>query len=382
MNENDLKLLLTKFLVDGNLRLIKQQLFWNDIVEYTSFLDKAAPRQRIWHVFNGTKKPLCLVCGANVNFFGKNYSKVCSVRCAGKCDEIKQKYKNTIQNKYRVENISQILSVKQKKKENSIIKYGVDNPAKSSEIKEKTTETNIKKYGYKSALRNSEIIIKTTKTNYIKYVTKNVMQNSEIKKRLKQTMLDRYGVDNPSKVKIFQEKKKITLFQNYGGEYVFQCPELVEKIKNTILQKRGVIFNMWDDIVADRVIKSRYKHKEFIFPSGRIDLVLGYEDIALSILLKEGMIENKISTTKKEMPKIFWWDEINSRYRRYYPDIFILDDKTFIEVKSAYTAAPPFQPTINAKIKACQTAGYNVRLMIIDKKTGNCLNSYFESSVI
>jgi G:T-mismatch repair DNA endonuclease (very short patch repair protein) len=61
-----------------------------------------------------------------------------SVRC---------KQKNTLKQKYGVENISQIEDVKQKKKQQCINKYGVDNNFKSAEIKNKIKEYWQREYG-------------------------------------------------------------------------------------------------------------------------------------------------------------------------------------------------------------------------------------------
>lgn len=53
---------------------------------------------------------------------------------------------------------------KDKIKETLLEKYGVDNPLKCPEIKEKVEQTNLKKYGYKVALNNPEIYAKGQQT--------------------------------------------------------------------------------------------------------------------------------------------------------------------------------------------------------------------------
>lgn len=60
---------------------------------------------------------------------------------------VRLKQKNTLKQKYGVDNISQIEQVKQKKKTQCLEKYGVDNNFKSAEIKEKIKEFWQREYG-------------------------------------------------------------------------------------------------------------------------------------------------------------------------------------------------------------------------------------------
>ena len=60
------------------------------------------------------------------------------------------------------------------------------------------------------------------------------------------------------------------------------------------------------------------------------------------------------------------------KLRVYYPDI-LLENKTFVEVKSTYTLEMA-KSEFKAKIKAVYKAGYTIAAMVMDAK-GNLLKS-------
>lgn len=84
-------------------------------------------------------------------------------------DQISKKIRETLLDKYGVENVSQIDEVKKKKVETLQKNLGVDNPFKSEKIKQKIKETLIQKFGVDSP-RKSEVLnrkaIETTKRNW------------------------------------------------------------------------------------------------------------------------------------------------------------------------------------------------------------------------
>lgn len=98
-------------------------------------------------------------------------------------DEIKILIKNTMIEKYGVENISQLDTIKEKKKNTLFKNYGVNNPLQSPEIREKIKNANIEKYG----------------------VDHN-MKSKEVREKVKNTFLENYGVDNPSKSDLVKNK--------------------------------------------------------------------------------------------------------------------------------------------------------------------------------
>jgi len=78
-----------------------------------------------------------------------------------------------------------------------------------------------------------------------------------------------------------------------------------------------------------------YGYKNFVFPSGKVVRIQGYENFAIRDLLNDGVPEEAIITGKKLIPVIPYKFEGNNRL--YYPDIYIPSKNLIIEVKSLYT---------------------------------------------
>jgi len=104
----------------------------------------------------------CNFCKKQLKFkrLSIGYAKYCSSLCSNKSEQTKNKYKNTMMNK-----------------------YGVDNSFKSEEVKSKIKETNLKKYGSDVYIVSEDCL--TKKNN---------------------TLLNKYGVDHYSKTDIFKMK--------------------------------------------------------------------------------------------------------------------------------------------------------------------------------
>ena len=104
------------------------------------------------------------------------------------------------------------------------------------------------------------------------------------------------------------------MFKKYGYENPSQCP-----------------------IIADKKTKNSYNRKLYILPSGKEEYIQGYEHFALDKLIKEEFIEETdIITGCKNVPTIWYNDELGKKHR-HYVDIFIKSMNKFIEVKSTWT---------------------------------------------
>lgn len=97
---------------------------------------------------------LCLNCGKPNKFrgFAKRCGTYCSTKCMANSKEIQNKRKDTIVDKYGVENISQIVEVKEKKKKINQEKFGVDYYFQSEEGKEKIKDTMIERHGVENPM--------------------------------------------------------------------------------------------------------------------------------------------------------------------------------------------------------------------------------------
>lgn len=220
------------------------------------------------------------------------------------------KQKQTVQNKYGVDNVFKSNKIREKIKNTFITKYGVDNPSKFDEFKNNILETKMNRFNIKNKVTDEE------KKQYLldKYGTINFRSSEIIKIKIKNTWIEKYGVEHISKLNSIKEQKKKTSIQKYGCECPIQFPEISEK-----------------------ATKSRYKQKVFELPSGKQIFVQGYEPFALKDLLENEQIdENDILVGCKNVPEIWYYDK-NEKKHRHYVDIYIVSQNRCVEIKSEWT---------------------------------------------
>ena len=114
--------------------------------------------------------------------------------------------------------------------------------------------------------------------------------------------------------------------------------------------------------------KSCFKRKEYIFPSGRIDLVQGYEPQALDILI-QSYEEDNIVTSNREIESLCGEMKytFEGKEHKYYTDVYIKSSHTFIEIKSDYTFEIEKEKNLK-KREACINAGINFEFWIMGKE--------------
>lgn len=109
-----------------------------------------------------------------------------------------------------------------------------------------------------------------------------------------------------------------------------------------------------------------YLTYDYVFPSGRIERVQGYEGKALDFLLQEHTEEDIIVNKKKirERIGVITYVDSNHSVRRYIPDIYVPSKNLVVEVKSEWTFE--VQRETNEKKKhACISKGINFEFMIL-----------------
>lgn len=157
--------------------------------------------------------------------------------------QIREKSKKTNLEKYGVENANQSSIVQEKAKKTNLERYGVEYPAQSKEVQEKMENTMMERYGVKHAAQSKEFLEKMQKTTMDRYGVENASQAVEIKEKKKQTFLERYGVESVSQIEEFKEenrkKMKKTNLERYGVEYPSQSAEIREQMKQTNLERYG-----------------------------------------------------------------------------------------------------------------------------------------------
>ena len=117
----------------------------------------------------------------------------------------------------------------------------------------------------------------------------------------------------------------------------------------------------------EKASKNAYKPKDFLFPSGRIARIQGYEAFALNELLQnENIDEEDIVLGCKNVPVIWYYDDLLKKHR-HYVDIYIPSQKRCIEVKSTWTASKK-KDNIWLKQKFGKELGYIYEIWIYDAK--------------
>jgi hypothetical protein len=114
----------------------------------------------------------------------------------------------------------------------------------------------------------------------------------------------------------------------------------------------------------DRYQKNLKKHKKYIFPSGNIRHVQGYEHFALNDLLKL-YNEDEIKTNRKDIPRIKYIN--NNKEKYYFPDIYLPLINKIIEIKSTWTYKCDIE-IIKLKKIATELLEYDYEIWIYDNK--------------
>ena len=94
---------------------------------------------------------------------------------------VRNKTKNTVYSKYKVQNVAQLNSSKIKTRDTNLEKYGVEYPLQNSKILQTQINTNLQKYGVERPLQHEEFKQKQLQTCLEKYGNKHVNKIEQIK---------------------------------------------------------------------------------------------------------------------------------------------------------------------------------------------------------
>ena len=146
----------------------------------------------------GTQIRKCVICGSRINYklSKKGTAYFCSNACrrSPKGHEIWQEnLKKSVNEKYGVDNVSQLTSTREKVRATNLERFGVENVSQSNVVKEKIKNTNLERYG---------------ETNPAK--------SEKVKEKIRQTFIDFYGVTYPAKnPEIAKKISKTALANSY-----------------------------------------------------------------------------------------------------------------------------------------------------------------------
>jgi hypothetical protein len=277
--------------------------------------------------------------------------------------EIRDKAKKTHLERHGCEFPLQTNAAKEKAKQTFQDKYNVSNPMQCKAVQDKAKQTNMERYGVEHNLQRESVKAKIKETLLDRYGVENPMMHNDVKDKCKITNLQRYGFESHNTSDDVQVKKKNTLLTKYGVENPMHSEEVKERLKQSCLEKYGVENPMQVPEINDKACKNAFRYKEYMFPCGEVRLVQGYEPFALDALIKDGHNVDNIVTDKSKVPEI--WYEHNNSKRRYFPDIYLLNTNTIIEVKSMWTFEREKDKNL-LKAEACKAATFNFEFWIFD----------------
>lgn len=162
-----------------------------------------------------------------------------------------------------------------KAKQTMLDKYGYDYGCNSETAIKHRVETSIKRYGVDNPLKLKEIRDKGTSIIKNKYnVKKSSLESPEVREKAKQTLLSRYGVDNIMKLEKYKKKHQNTMFSKYNVIAGFltenginshkqgtkskinkKFVEMIQQITNkTIKQEKSIIKYIYDIQIGDDLL--------------------------------------------------------------------------------------------------------------------------------
>ena len=195
--------------------------------------------------------------------YSKSRHDFCSLTCAKKNTDVREKTKNTNLARYGSVSPMQNEVIKEKTKNTFMERYGVESAFNMKDIKEKTEKTILDKYGSIEEFQKAKIE-KSRKTKQIKYA-KNTNEFKDLRKRIEKTNLKKYGVKcNLCMPEIIKKNKLI----HTGNQ------DIVNKIKETNLKRYGIETPFYNDEVNkkatlaknNKVFSKILKMKEYVIP--------------------------------------------------------------------------------------------------------------------
>lgn len=239
-------------------------------------------------------------------------------------------------------NLFQIPEIKEKIKETCLVKYGFDHPMKNKEIKNKAEQTCLRKYGVKWAFTSQETYEKIKIYNLEKWGVDNCMKSKVFhlyyRAKIIQTCMERYGTEWFVMSTTFADK----MMEKYGSKYFVQTKEF----KKQMIEKYGFEHALQNFELFKKAMGKSFSTKTYTMPSGKVYLVMGYENHCLDLLLsmkKSDLVKdiyNESNISLDNIPIIDYVDQ-NKTKRRYFPDVAIIDENKniikIIEVKSIWT---------------------------------------------
>lgn len=279
--------------------------FYEYIVENYTDKYRISWSESLYWYFHGLKEaPVCDCCGKPVKLinFVQGYQRYCCKKCMLEDPERYKRIRQTIKDKYGVENIQSCEWVRAKVRKTCEEKYGGPGPMCSAEIRKKSSQTCLEKYG-----------------------VDNVGKSKEIHEKSKQTNLKRYGVESATLLKRSIDNHLKSLDKRHKQRY----PDLIEMMPDRQMKIR----------CPHEGVCNRCLEKFFIIPNQtyRDRLRLGIEPCTrlLPITDNHSTPEVKVRLWLDNHGIIYKTND-RSLLKKLELDIYIPEHKLAIEVNGCY----------------------------------------------
>ena len=202
--------------------------------------------ERLFIYFNPHATGLCKVCGRPTKFrnFKSGYPIYCSSKCSNSDPDKKETCRQTVINRYGVENVSKSSVVKDRICNTFKEKYGVEWVGQSKEVQAKQKATCIEKYGVPTPFQMDDFQEKSIQTCRKKYGTDYATQSQEVKSKITASYIDKTGFTNPSYNPDVIDKRRETNFKNFDGKWFTQTDEMTQS-------NHGLFLNRHKNIIGE-----------------------------------------------------------------------------------------------------------------------------------
>lgn len=181
-------------------------------------------------------------------------------------EQFKESYKETMLERYGVDNGFRDPGIKNRAKQTMMDKYGTQHALQADECREKFQATIRKNYGDESLLwcgnNVKEIREKSIATNLERYGVEFPFQSELIQEQITRTVIEKYGVDRIAKSPEIQDKIRKSILARYGVHHL-SLPEMREIIKQTSLERYGHPCSLQNPEVAQKSYETRLKNDSF-----------------------------------------------------------------------------------------------------------------------
>ena len=204
--------------------------------------------ERLFIYFNPHATGLCKVCGRPTKFrnFKSGYPIYCSSKCSNSDPDKKETCRQTVINRYGVENVSKSSVVKDRICNTFKEKYGVEWVGQSKEVQAKQKATCIEKYGVPTPFQMDDFQEKSIQTCRKKYGTDYATQSQEVKSKITASYIDKPRFTNPSYNPDVIDKRRETNFKNFDGKWFTQTDEMIQSNHELFLNRHKNIIGETD----------------------------------------------------------------------------------------------------------------------------------------